>query len=186
MAVIMRALKPRKGVYPQAVLDVMKAEAKSIGHGIKADYARTYKTWSDKPEFKIFTLVKQDLIRVRVVTESAAYAGIDQGTPGRLVGEIAVAERTRRYRGAFRLRNADDVGQVLRWRKGWQPKTKPNVLDSFPGHKGDGDWVSKKLPAWQAGTQARNFTAMIEAKWKPESQRRFKNALARGMRAATK
>lgn len=116
---------------------------------MKRDFQRTTKTWEHKPTFHQLTEIEPEPT-VMVYTEDEQYGYVSGGT------------RVRRA-----LMTPD-----------YSPKTRPGVLDSFPG-RGGVVYVSRKLNL--PGIEARRFPEAVEKKHKKPHQRDVEAAIKRAV-----
>jgi len=117
---------------------------------MKRDFERTTRTWDRHVEFKQMTEVGAETA-VLVYTTDEIYGYVSGGT------------RVRRA-----LMSPD-----------YDPKTKPGVLDSFPG-RGHMVYVSRNLSL--PGIEARNFPKLVEKKHGKAYRREIERAIKRAAR----
>lgn len=119
---------------------------------MKRDFERTTRTWDRHVRFQQMTDISPE-VAVLVYTTDEIYGYVSGGT---------------RVRRAL-------------MKPGYSPKTKPGVLDSFPGG-GEVAYISRKLNL--PGIQAREFPKLVEKKnakpYRREVERAIKRALAKG------
>lgn len=89
----------------RAITNELEKFAESIADEIDKDYAKTYATWQNKPQFDKRVTRTSKSITAEVSTASKIYRYIDQGTDVRFVEMSA----------------------------DFRPKTRPNFIGSLPG-----------------------------------------------------
>lgn len=117
---------------------------------IKRSFERTTRTWEEKVEFQQHVEVRQDSV-VAVYTTNRIYGFVSGGTSVRRA-----------------LMSPD-----------YDPKTKPGVLDSFPG-AGHVVFISRKLAL--PGIEARRFPALVEKKHAKRYWRDVESAIRQAAR----
>jgi len=158
--IVFKSIKP--GVqFKSAVFRAnTRSAAEKVAPEIEKDFAKTTRTWSEKPEFtrevKIGVaaggrLAKQVTgsatgVSVEVSTDSDIYRFVDEGT---------------------KVRYATMTPNFL-------AKTRPNVIGSRRG-RGGVLFVNKKKP--RPGIKARNFSKLIQKKWQPRFRKEMQAAL---------
>ena len=114
---------------------------------IRANLERTTRTWRRPVTFKSQILNSKDTYRVRVWTDDPLWNEINEGTPALYV--------------------------ILS--RDFDPKTRPYVLDSFPGRGGRVGTSRTPRP----GIIARHWDIAAQQKEGPSMQQRLQDAIAR-------
>ncbi len=136
--------------------NIIDAELVSIAEDAKKDFEKTVETWSDKPEFEIEKRPRS----YAVVTDDDKYHFVDKGTrPHKIpVGELG----------------------FLAFRGSYQAKTTPRVIASRQGGaSGAYSYTTKDIQ--HPGTEARQFSKIIHAKWEKETVKRIRSTLKGGV-----
>lgn len=143
---------------PDAFTREMFKEMEKLTKDIEKDFDRTVDTWNEKPRFRRLLKAGQDTITGQVRT--ARIAG--EKPPELIYYFIARGTRIR-----F-AKMTDD----------FEPKSVPNMIDSFPGRGG----LLQVDHIGRPGIQARNFHIVIAQKHKARLAFRLRVALRRGAR----
>lgn len=122
-----------------------------VGRRMKSDYDKTVSTWAVKPVFEMLTQRTSSIVSVLVGTDNRIYAYVNSGT-------------------AIRFATMDH---------NFEPKSKINVIGSFPG-RGGRLFVSRLNP--HRGIAGRNWSEVIERKY----QKDFVESMDKAMDAAAK
>lgn len=157
-----KAIKPRKLRDKDLRLELLNAVRK-VGRAIEKDYKRTTKTWKDKPKFEQVISLSQPGPTVLVGTDSLIYKFVDEGTKAHEI-----------WAGAY---TGKSDKKTLAFQTGHKSKTLPGVLDARSGGK-SGPWVHPPM-VHHPGTEARDFTKMLEKQWKPRFKRGMEEAMVR-------
>lgn len=136
------------------LLNGLRAAAKAV----EKDYKATTATWEHKVEFETVIALDKTKAEFLVGTDDPIYNYVDKGTKPHII----------------RPKKA----KVLRFQSGYSSKTKPNVIGSTAGGA-SGDIVFASVVN-HPGTEARNFSKVINAKHK----KTFKNRMHEAMRRA--
>lgn len=134
-----------------AVEQAMLAALQDLGRDAKADFDKTVATWNDKPGFD----VKADLKGVSITTGDENYQRVDKGTRAHIIVP----------HGSY----------PLRFKVGGRAKTRPGVIGSSGGSKGN-EWVSSDRVK-HPGTRARKFSETISKKYQGKVNTYFKKML---------
>ena len=138
---------------PNIVHDAMM----SIAEDAKIDFEKTVETWKEKPEFYIDERPRS----YAVVTDDEIYHFVDKGT---------------------RPHSIDPVNApMLAFRGNYQAKTTPKVIASRPG--GASGPIVFATHVDHPGTQARDFSKLIHAKWEKQVVNRMREKLKQGIEA---
>lgn len=138
---------------PSIIHDAMMSIAKDA----KVDFEKTVETWKDKPEFYIDERPRS----YAVVTDDEIYHFVDKGTKRHPIPKTGFA--------------------LLAFRGDYQAKTTPRVIASHPG--GASGPVVFATHVDHPGTQARNFSKLIHAKWEKQVANRVREKLKQGIEA---
>ena len=103
-------------------------------------YQRTTSSWDHRPQFESATDYTATTVSALIGTDDPIYRYVDRGTKAHTIAPKG-------------------PGYPLRFRSGYQAKTRPGVLGSGPGGA-SGSWV-RAMSVWHPGTKPRGFTAMI-------------------------
>ena len=126
----------------QLIPDIMTALGNGLdiaAEGAKADFEATVETWIEKPQF---TIQKSPMARL-VSTTHDLYTFVNDGVAGHQITPV----------------NA----RVLKFLRGFEPKTFPNVLGSGRGFRGPPQVWAKSVQ-WP-GIAPRNFEEAVGEKW---------------------
>lgn len=134
-----------------AVEQAMHEAMVKLGQDLKADLEKTAVTWDHKPQFSAETTNEG----VRVTTDDAVWNMVNSGTKAHVISP----------KGDY----------PLRFKAGSKPKTKVRVIGSTGGSEGR-DWVSPRVVR-HPGTAARQFTQVLNTRWRLRYSSYFKNAL---------
>lgn len=133
----------------RALQDVLDDTAKLV----KKDFDKTTSTWNHKPRFAIFR--NKPWVR-EVSTDSEIYGFVDEGTKPHEI----------------RPRN----GRVLVFKGNYRPKSKVKVIGSSSGGAAGAEVFTQK-PVQHPGTEAREFSDMIQEEWEDELAKRIQSAI---------
>lgn len=130
----------------------------SLAEDAKDDFEKTVESWKDKPEFYIDERPRS----YAVVTDDEIYHFVDKGTrPHKIpVGDLG----------------------FLAFRGNYQAKTTPKVIASRPGGA-SGPYMYTTQTVDHPGTQAREFSKLIHAKWEKQVANRVREKLKQGIEA---
>lgn len=115
-------------------------------------FGATTQTWQHQPTFEIS---RENTGRWSISTDDPIYHYVDAGTPPHVI----------------RARNV----AYLKFTVPFTPKTKPRVISSFRGSRGD-QWVSKKS-VQHPGIRAREFSRIIAQRAQAPTANRLRAAL---------
>jgi hypothetical protein len=124
--------------------------------GAQVDFEVTQQTWEHKAQFK----TEGNQHSRRVFTTNAIYGYVDKGTPAHDI----------------RPRN----GKVLVFGVGGRAKTRPGVIGSSKGSKGGQQIITPKAVR-HPGTEARDFSGTIQAKWQKQFPLIVQNAISKAV-----
>ena len=141
---------------------VRNAIERTVYHA-RQDFENTVRTWEHKPVWERITSYASDYPYVYFGTSDDIYRWVSEGTKKHTIP------------------NAMGPGTMLKWRKGWTPKTTENWLISSSGSDGRGDWVSKKSVE-HPGIKARNFDKIIQSANQPYFEQAVIEALDQASR----
>lgn len=158
--IVFKSIKPGVKFKSSVFRANTRATAATIAPEIEKDFAKTTRTWKEKPKFERTVkvgvaaggrLAKQVTgsatgVSVEVSTDSDVYRFVDEGT---------------------KVRYATMTPDFL-------AKTQPNVIGSRRG-RGGLLFVNKKKP--RPGIKARNFSKIIQKKWQPRFRKEMQAAL---------
>ena len=167
MAFFVKGIKPKR-FKSEAFLREMQAMMDRFGKDVKKDFEKTTATWKKKPKFETVTDTSAGEIAVLVATDDEIYKFTDEGTkPHPIFAGIYTGKSNKK---------------TLAFSSTSRPKTTPNVIGSNPGVVGKRDTF---VPFVQhPGTKARNFTKIIEAKWRRPFKRRAEAAMRKANKSA--
>lgn len=126
-----------------------------IAEDAKADFEKTVDTWDNKPEF----VVEKRPRSLVVKTDDKIYHFVDGGTRAHVIRPV----------------NAP----MLAFSGSYQAKTTPRVIASRPG--GRSGPVVFAAEVHHPGTEAREFSKIIHAKWERETVGRMREAFKNGL-----
>lgn len=161
--IVFKSIKPGKRFKSAVFRANTRAAAEQVAPEIEKDFAKTTRTWKEKPKFTREVkagaaaggrLAKQVTgsatgVSVEVSTDSDVYRFVDEGT------KVRYATMTPNFIA----------------------KTQPNVIGSRRG-RGGLLFVNKKRP--RPGIKARNFSKLIQKKWQPRFRKEVQRALDKG------
>ncbi len=158
--IVWKAIKA-KGFRAAAFREEFEKTFKEIAPQIKKQYQKTTETWEhEKPTFKSDTSI-MGAGPTLVVYPDGNKKGVEKW--------MWADEGTRRHKIRPRRK------KKLSFRVGGAPKTRPNVVASFPGRGGD-QWRSAK-EVIHPGTKPRNWSKMLVKEWTPKFRRRIEEAI---------
>lgn len=144
MAFKLKPIKPRGNAINFAAIErAVKGGLLEAAQGGKEEYEECTDTWEHKPTFEIIQ-TKDGYI---VGTDDEIFQYVDEGTAPHQI--------------------APKPGKTLRFYAGGAPKTRPHIIGSGPGRRGD-RLVHTRKPVQHPGTEARGFTEEIHKKWARE------------------
>lgn len=152
MAIKVRPVLPIR-FNARAINDALESLVQELVEEAEKDFQRTVATWARKPTFRKQVRRSFTQILGEVTTEDRLYRFIDLGT------SKGYAEMER----------------------GWSPKTRPNVIGSFPG-SGRRRRLNFFRP--KPGVKARNFSQVIGEKFQAQALRRGQGAITKGAQAS--
>lgn len=162
MGLAFRFIKPRKSF--RQLADKVARQLNTLerdAEGIKADFEATTATWKHKPEFviKFQPWPTAGAISAVVYTDDEIYGYVDRGTKPHPI--------------------AAKYAPYLRFQVGYHAKTTPNTIGSHGGGK-FGPWRMPK-EVQHPGTEARNFSQIIQEKWQKRLPEDMQEAVRRGV-----
>lgn len=171
--IVFKSIKPtpfRSSIFREEV----RTAAQAMAQDIEKDFAKTVKTWEHKPEFETEVKVGSAAgsyitgkagitggAEIAVTTDDEVYGYVDEGTRPHII-------KPRRK------------GYPLRFNVGGRPKTKPRIIGSTAGKKGNREVRARSVH--HPGTKAREFTKTIHKKY----QKEFRKQMDAAMRRAAK
>jgi len=167
MAILFKVIKPKR-LDEAAMRKQLRNGLERMGPRLLRDFQATTATWEHKVVFERHTRVRmrEDAVWLEVTTHDPIYGYVDKGTkPHMIFAGIYTGKSNKR---------------ALAFHPGSSPKTTPNVLSSGPGSVG-GPLIMRPY-VHHPGTKPRNFTKMIEVKWRPK----FLAEMHKSMKAAAK
>lgn len=158
MAVVkVKVLKPKALKQKEMRLELLNG-LRAAAKAVEKDYKLTTATWEHKPTFETVIALGSTKAEFLVGTDDPIYRYVDEGTKPHL---ILPKKATR-----------------LHFFAGGSAKTKPGVIGSSSGSKGNREVFSKGV--FHPGTKARNFSKLINAK----HEKLFKERMHEAMRKA--
>lgn len=142
MKVIAKSITPKRDPIGTIRADSISKALDRLTANILADFAKTVKTWSNKPDFVVEDSRRGGNFRRAIYTTSAIYGYVNDGTRAHLI----------------RPKN----GKALSFQSGYRAKTRVGLIGSNSGGA-SGAYVQAKAVR-HPGTDARNFTRVIAAK----------------------
>lgn len=155
-----KAITPHTPFKPGVFRQEMHATALSVMVGMLKDYEKTTQTWEHEVDFKGEVNDKPAEISVSVSTDDKIYGYVDKGTKPHII-------RPKRK----------NKGGRLFFQSKYKSKTTPRIINS---HKGGsyGDTVVARI-VHHPGTEAREFTHTIQAKYQPKLKKEMDKAITR-------
>jgi hypothetical protein len=145
-----------------AVRDAFQDAMDEVGRGIKEDYEETTRTWAHKVEFEADFKVTRQEASGTVSTDDEIYGYVENGTRPHIIA--AVNAPSLAFQGLYTA------------------KTMPGTLGARQGGK-SGPMVYAQV-VHHPGTEPRDFTKIIEKRWKPRIQDLMKAAMVRAAQAS--
>jgi hypothetical protein len=139
--------------FKRAVNTTLDAAAK----GAKVDFGVVTQTWENRPEVDIESGPGYRIIKPR----GKIFQYVDQGTPPHIIQA--------------------KPGKILVFGVGGRAKTKPRVIASGPGSQGN-TIVKTPKPVQHPGTEAREFSKTIGAKWRRQLPVLMQRAIVSALR----
>jgi hypothetical protein len=144
MAFKLKPIKPKGNAINFAAIErAVKGGMDEAKDAALEDYEACTADWEHQVDF-IAIQVKDGWI---VGTEDEIFQFVDEGTDPHQI--------------------APKPGKTLRFYAGGAPKTRPHIIGSGPGKRGD-RLVHTRKPVQHPGTEAREFTQEIHKKWDRE------------------
>lgn len=155
-----KVIKPKGKVFnAPAMRRVVENGLSAAARGARVDFNVTTKTWSTRPEF-VIEKIKDGR---KVYTKSEIYGYVNDGTRPHTI--------------------APRNGKALVFGgPGFKAKTSPGVIGSKKGARGKGTIITPK-PVQHPGTQARNFSKTIAAKWQEQLPKIMQAQISRVVKA---
>lgn len=160
-----KVTRARADYRPERLKQLQRDATKVISRQIKADLDDITATWETPVDFDIRNVSGSRNLIVRIETDSDIFGYVNFGTRPHTI-------------------EPKDPDGWLRFRRGYDAKTTPGILQSFPGGKSGGFVYRKSVK--HPGTEARNFTGRIQEKYKPRFQRAALAALRLWMQQSTR
>lgn len=162
-ALVMKPVKPAK-LKADAMRLALLNPMRDIGKGIKDDFAKTTRTWEDKPRWTVTRNLnsREGFLRVWVWTEHQHFRWVNEGTRAHWVPKRGVATMAfRRYRAKTRVqwigsRSGGRFGALIVRTGRWKVK----------------------------GIKARKFDEVVRRKWQPKFGRRMAQAMQSAAKAS--
>jgi hypothetical protein len=154
-AVVFKAISPKK-FKDDAFLEEVYAAMDTVADGIKSDYDKTTVTWKNKPKFEIIENISNKGPEVLVGTDDDIFKFVDEGTKEHII--------------------LPKTAKRLRFQNTYTAKTVPGVIGSRSGGP-SGDVVFSN-GVIHPGTEARNFTKIIEKTWQGKFKRIMEKAIS--------
>lgn len=154
------AIKPHTPFLAKPFIDSIRAESKKVGTDIQRDFEKTVKTWKRKPVFKLKVTLNNAESIVTVSTTDKVYGYVDEGTLPHIIRPKR--KRALYFRGTFRA------------------KTTPHVINSKAG--GSSGQAVFTNEVHHPGTEAREFSRDIQAKYQPILKKRIEQAIDQAAR----
>lgn len=142
---------------------IYRALRQEIGPEIQKLFYQTVNGWSDRPKFSMSGHSWIDEVAVRVWTDSARYAYVNNGTPAHPIPA----------RG----------GGMLVFRKGYVAGTRPRVLASRRPSR-FGEYVAARRIPQHPGIEARDFDVTIAEEMQPKLIDVVNEAISLGVKLA--
>ncbi len=140
MAFKLKPIKPKGKMFDLSRIErAIKTAMQKTAQEAVEDYEQCVATWKHKPSFEI-TATKDGAV---VGTDDEIFEYVDEGTRPHTI----------------QVKN----GRVLRFRTGYQAKTRPGTIGSSSGGESGGVVYTPK-PIQHPGTKARNFTKLVQRK----------------------
>lgn len=128
--------------------------------GIMGDFNKTTRTWEHNVDFKGVVKDSREGVTVEVSTKDKIYGYVDQGTRPHII-------RPRR-------------AKALAFASRYKAKTTVRVIGSHKGGSGGKTVFAQEVH--HPGTDAREFSHLIQAKWQPRLKRQVEAAIAKAAR----
>lgn len=138
----------------------MHAAALGIMVSMLKDYEKTVRTWEHEVDFKGEVNDKPATISVSVSTDDPIYGYVDKGTKPHII----------------RPKKTNKSGRLF-FQSKYKSKTTPRIINSHKGGS-SGDTVVAKA-VHHPGTEAREFTHTIQAKYQPKLKKEMDKAITR-------
>lgn len=160
--IVFKSIKPAKPFQSSIFRAELKTAAAQMENKILADFEKTTATWEHDVKFKASVAAGAAAggIGVEVATKDKVYGYVDEGTKPHII-----RPKKRNKRG------------LLSFQTGGHAKTRPKVIGSTAGRKGNKQVFAKEVH--HPGTKARQFTKTISKKWQPEFRRQMDAAMRR-------
>lgn len=152
-----KAIHPHTPFRPGVFRQEMHATALGIMTNMLRDYEKTTRTWEHEVDFKGVVNDKPAEISVEVSTQDKIYGYVDKGTKPHIIR----AKRSPR----------------LFFKSRYRSKTTPRVINSHRGGSSGKTVVAKVVH--HPGTEAREFTHTIQAKYQPKLKKEMDKAITR-------
>jgi hypothetical protein len=162
MVVKMKAIKA-KPVSPGPIQEAMAQGMRDGGEILKAAAERVTSTWSNPPKFTVNVALGKSAakgIQATVTTDDPRWLWTDKGTKPHII----------------RARNAPR----LAFPSVFTPKSKPNSLKASAGSSGGPTVYAMEVH--HPGTEARNFSRTIHARYHSDFKKAVQNAIAKWRR----
>lgn len=158
-----RAIAPHAPLNTSVFRKNFRAAGLEVGEGMEKDFKRTTRTWKEPVEFKVTVRNYSEGIRVFVSTGNKIYGYVDEGTRPHII-------------------RPKKAGGRLAFKSRYKSKTTPHVIGSHQGGSSGKTIFSRVVH--HPGTEAREFSTDIQAKWQPKLKAIVEEALRRAAREA--
>lgn len=163
---LIKTIKPKKRLDREHFRKTFYNAMRRIGTQVKKDFGKTTATWEHEVEFKESVSIGGPGPVLMVWTDDLIYRYVDQGTkPHEIWAGIYTGKSDKK---------------ALAFGSKFKAKTTPRVLGSGPGFSG-GDVIFRPFVN-HPGTEAREFSEMIQKSWEPK----FKREMEATLRTAVK
>lgn len=152
----LKAITPKHLPSSKEYAKVMKQAVMKSARLVERDYESTVSTWKHKPKFDVIVAESDGDYLVTAGTDDKIYTFTDLGTKPHII-------RPRR-------------SKFLRFLVGGSPKTKPNVIGSGAGSRGD--WRTADF-VLHPGTRKRDFSRNIQKRRQKTAEQEISQGVAK-------
>lgn len=160
-----KAITPVTRFKPGEFRQAMHAEALTVAAEMGNDFNKTTRTWKHKVDFETVVKTPPGEVSAAVSTKDEIYGYVDKGTK---------PHRIRPKKGGF-----------LAFQGKYKSKTTPHVINSHQGGA-SGQFVYTRKAVKHPGTDAREFSRDIQAKWQPKLADRMQKVINRTARITSR
>lgn len=153
-----KVIKPVNVVTRGIFRTEMLVEANKIASDMNKDFEKTVATWKNKPKFDTKIVARNQEVSITVSTDDEIYGYVDQGTKAHII-------RPRKR------------GYPLRFNSRFKAKTKPHFIGSSNGASNPP--IIRAMEVHHPGTDAREFSHDLQAKYQPILAKRMQQAITR-------